>query len=264
MHPRLVPLLAVLAPAPQVWHRVHAPHLQPHEDAHGETRSETDVESAVAVEVRRVRAVELQPLAVRDEHGHPGAVLARVEDLRGLVARGVEVDLRRLEDARLAGLEVVPEDRRRILERGEGVEHLVVLPLTADRGDRPQGGQVEALPEPPVQGEQAELGVGVVQVVGDERVVDDLHRLQNVVALRDDLAPPGPLGVPRVDRDHPLAGRIEVREEVEQRTVVADEPVARVEVVEQPNDLARHPRMLRVFEIEIVDTVAPVGAEPHV
>src|SRR2546426_4556219 len=47
------------------------------------------------------------------------AVLARVERLLRLVARGVEVDRRRLEHARHTAREVVAKDRRRVEERSE-------------------------------------------------------------------------------------------------------------------------------------------------
>src|SRR2546425_5823981 len=55
VHPRLVPLFAVLPAAPQVGHGVYTAQLEPREHAHREARRETDVESAVAVQLRRIR-----------------------------------------------------------------------------------------------------------------------------------------------------------------------------------------------------------------
>src|SRR3989442_940448 len=49
VHARLVPLLAVLAAAPQGGHRVYAPPLEPRERGHREARGEADVEPTVAV-----------------------------------------------------------------------------------------------------------------------------------------------------------------------------------------------------------------------
>ena len=101
-----------------------------------------------------------------------------------------------------------------------------------------------------------------MQVARDEAVVDDRDQLDHVLALRDDLPPARTLGVPRVDRDHPLARRVQVGHEVEEGPFVPDEAVARVEVVEQPHDVTRHARPSRVPQVEIVDPVPPIGAEP--
>ena len=102
-----------------------------------------------------------------------------------------------------------------------------------------------------------------MEVIGHERVVDDLYALDHVVALGNQLPPAAPLGVPGVDRDHALARGVEIGEDVEHGPVVADEPVARVELVQQSHDLALDARVPRVFQIEIVDAVPPIGAEPH-
>src|SRR5436853_302850 len=143
VHAALMPLLTVFPTAAQVGHGVHPTQLQPHHHRDGEARREADVEAAVAVEVRRIRAVERESLLVRDEHRDPRAVLARVEHLFRLVPGRIEVDGGRLEDTRRAGLEVVAEDRGGIEEGCEGVEHLVVLALAADRPDRPERGKLQ-------------------------------------------------------------------------------------------------------------------------
>src|SRR2546425_8664624 len=62
VHARLVPLLAVLAAAPQGGHRVHTPPLEPRERGHREARGEADVEPAVAVRSEE-HTSELQSLA---------------------------------------------------------------------------------------------------------------------------------------------------------------------------------------------------------
>ena len=258
-----MPLLAVLAAAPQVRDGIHATQLEPHEHRHGEARREADVEPAVAVQVRRVRAVEPQPLLVGDEHRHPGAVLTGVEDLLRLVAGRIEVDRRRLEHARDAALEGVTEDGRGVEERREGVEHLVVLPLPADCADRAERREREILHESPVAREQAQPGGRIVHVVGHERVVDDLDSIEHVRGLRDDLAPAGPLGVPGIDRNDALAGGIEVGEEVEHGPIVPHERVARIEVVQQPHHLARDLRALGLLQVEVINPVPPVGTEPY-
>src|SRR5256886_4787720 len=93
---------------------------------------------------------------------------------------------------------------------------------------------------------------------------DDLDALEHVLALRDDLAPARTLRLPRVDRDHAFLGSIEVGGEVEHRSIVAGEAVARVEVVEQTRDRPRDPGTRGAPQVEVVHTVPPVGAEPYV
>lgn len=65
----LVPLFAVLTAAAQTRHRVNAAHLHPHDRRHPEPRRQGDVETAIAIQVRRVLAVELDALFRGDKRG---------------------------------------------------------------------------------------------------------------------------------------------------------------------------------------------------
>src|SRR5205823_14972484 len=83
----------------------------------------------------------------------------------------------------------------------------------------------------------------IVHVVRHERVMDDLHPLEHVLALGNQLPPPPPLGMAGVDCDDTLAGRVQVGEEIEHGAVVPHERVARIEIVQEPDHLAGDPRM---------------------
>ena len=72
----------------------------------------------------------------------------------------------------------------------------------------------------------------IVEVGGDEGAVDQHHALEDVSALWDDFAPGAMSGVAQIDGDHASARRVEVGAEIEDRTVVGDEAVARVEGIE--------------------------------
>ena len=61
-----------------------------------------------------------------DEHRDARAVLARVEDLLGLVVRRIEAQLRLAEDGARARIEIVAVDGARHREAGEQVERLPV------------------------------------------------------------------------------------------------------------------------------------------
>src|SRR5437016_1254531 len=94
-----MPFFAVLPTTPQVRYGINTAPLEPDQIGHREAGREADVEPTVAVQQGRVRPVQCESLLVGDEHRHARAVLARVEDLLGLVARWIEVDGRGLEDA---------------------------------------------------------------------------------------------------------------------------------------------------------------------
>src|SRR5262249_56038894 len=93
---------------------------------------------AVPVEHRRIRAVFLQILAVRDEKRHARAVFRRREDAFGRVERWIERQLRRLERRARPGRRIELKHRDRIQRRREGVEDLrsvVAAGRAADRAD---------------------------------------------------------------------------------------------------------------------------------
>ncbi len=90
-HPGLVPCLAVLRAAAQVCFAEDAALLDEHDGRGTETGRAVDLEAAVGIEVARILAVELQILAVCDEHRHLRAVLRGVEHLLGGEQRGIEI-----------------------------------------------------------------------------------------------------------------------------------------------------------------------------
>ena len=73
----LVPVLAVDAAAARIGHREHAAGVEPGEPAGAEERLLGDAVARVAVQQRRVAAVERDALLVDDRHRHQRAVVAR-------------------------------------------------------------------------------------------------------------------------------------------------------------------------------------------
>ena len=122
-----MPLFAVLTAAPEVRHCKYSAHLHPLKVAHREERRHGDIETAIAVKVRRVLSVELQALLVRDEHRHAGAVFARVEDLFGFVISRIEIHLRLAKHSALTRSEVVAIDQSRRDKAAVSVERLIVF-----------------------------------------------------------------------------------------------------------------------------------------
>src|SRR5260370_41130179 len=90
-HTRVGPLFTVFAATTQVSHSEYAAVFDPQEGFDGEDRSQADIKASVTKEQRWIVAVQRQPFLVREKHWHAGAVSARLEDLRRLVARRVEV-----------------------------------------------------------------------------------------------------------------------------------------------------------------------------
>ena len=130
---RLVPLLAVLAAAPDVRDGEHAAAFEPGEVLRAEKRRLRNSIGPVAIEDRRRRAVELQPFAVNDRQRHERAVVRlRLHFQRDQVARVVVSTLRlqlrvgRAPDGRIVGV-IAAEARP-----GPGVEHDTGLPGIGD------------------------------------------------------------------------------------------------------------------------------------
>ena len=261
-HPGLVPFLTVLRATAQDRLGKHAAHFQPRQHADRESRRHVHVEAAVAVEVRGIRAVLHQPFRIRQEHRRARPVLAPIEDLRRFVFRRIERDLRRLEHARRAGREVVPEDRRGVQERRERVEHLRVARLPRDLHDRAERRQRHLTQRFAVERKRAELRICVVEIADDEGIVNDLRALDHIGRLRDQLLPAALFRMTQVHSDDAAAWSAVVCLKMEKRTGVSDEPVRPVEIVQETHDRRIELGMLGIAEILVVDAIAPVGAEP--
>ena len=157
----------------------------------------------------------------------------------------------------------MPEDRRRVQERGERVEHLRVVRLARHLHDGPERRQRHLAQRFAVQRKGAKLRIRVVEIANDEGIVDDLRAFDHVWRLRDQLLPPARFRMCEVHGDDAAAWRAVVALKIENRTRVPHEPVRRIEVVQQPYDRRIEPGTLRIAEILVVDAIAPVGAEPN-
>ncbi len=141
-HATLVPGFAVFAATTQVRYRIDAAIFKQYNVGGAERRQNVDVKSAVGIEQRRIVAVHFQALFVDDEHRHLGAVLAIVEDLIGLILRGIKIDFRLPVLFGFVGFDVVFEDRRGIGKGSKGVECRFIILFTlniarsADAGQR--------------------------------------------------------------------------------------------------------------------------------
>ena len=227
-----MPVFAVLAAAAQVRHGVDAAHLHPHQVADAEGRRQRDVEAAVAIQQRRVLAVELQAFLVGDDHRHARAVFAVVEDLLRFVVRRVEIDLRRAEDRAAARPHVVAVDRRRRRVAREAVEGLLVRALAAEAAGGADAGQLDLAHLLAAQVIHLDLRVRVFQVRGHQQAADDVGAFERLRRLRDDFFPGSGLRLGNVDRNDPTARRVLVGAQPEGRAVVVNETVARVTLIE--------------------------------
>src|SRR6185369_8231292 len=120
-----------------------------------------------AGEVGGAAAVERLPFARGDEHRHARAVAAGIEDLAGLVLVRIERQGRPAEDAVLAGLGVPAVDDAGDGEAGEAEERLAVVPPAEETAHRTEARQLELAERRAVAAEEADLRVGVLQIVGD-------------------------------------------------------------------------------------------------
>src|SRR6266478_2080360 len=230
---RQVPLLAVLTAAAKIGDRIHSAHLHPDQPAHREPRRDADLEPAVPEEIRRIPSVQLHPFPEGEEHRHARAVLARVEDLPRFVEVRIKVDLRPAEHLAPPAGGLVPVDRAGLREAGERIEGLRVRTLAPEAADRADSRQDQLPERRAVQREYSDPALRVLQIRGDERVVDGADGDERIFCLGYDLLPLGALRPRDVDGDDPAPGSAQVRLEPEPRAVVVDERVFRVELHEQ-------------------------------
>ena len=120
-----------------------------------------------------------------------------------------------------------------------------------------------SLSELPVEGEELDVARGVLQVLDDEAVGEELDARDDGVRLRNDVLEGRlRLGIGRerllvsreVDRHDPSARGVPVGRDVEDGPDVVDDLVMRVEVVEE-----LHERRVRDREVADVDAVPGVG-----
>ncbi|MBC8115845.1 MAG: S9 family peptidase, partial [Candidatus Saccharimonas sp.] len=255
LRPRLVPVLAVLAPAAQVRDREDAAHLQPCNAGDRKTGRQRNREASVGVEQRRVRAVEFRGLLPRDEHRHLRAILAGVEDLLDEVVVGIELHLGLSQQRAVTRQQIEAEDRRRRREAGERIKGLRVIPLAAETRGRADAGERNLTHEFAVDGVQLDLRLRILQIRQDELVADKVRVDERLDGLRDHLAHRRRFA--DVDRDDPLPRRFEVRHEIKHRPVVADERVLIVKILDQVD---RHP--VRFGQVFVEDSILVVGPLP--
>ena len=108
-HAGPVPFLAVFAATSKVHHGIDSALFHQQHAQRREAGRQADVESAVAVQVSRIVAVELHILAVYQKHRDGRAVLAVEKDLFGCEPVRIELQIGSFEHARLARSDVVPQ-----------------------------------------------------------------------------------------------------------------------------------------------------------
>jgi hypothetical protein len=261
-HARLVPFLAVFAAAAQVGRGIDAAHLQPGQAAGGKRGHQGDVKAAVAIEQGRIPSVQGHVPVVGEEHGDLRAVAARHKDLAGDVRLGVKGERGRKEHLTLLAGQVVAKDGDRVEKGLEGVKELVVAALpgelqgVAQGGDGAERGQLDSAQRGAAPRKTMDLVVGMVQIKGNELVVRQAYLVQYVAALGDEGPPRLPLRMFCIHGDEPATGRLEVRAQVKERTIVAHKVVGSLHLGDELDDGAPGGQVL------VKQPVADVGALP--
>src|SRR6266571_1949638 len=253
-HARVVPFFAILATAAQIGPGKHAAMFDPQEGSDGEDWSQADIKASVTKEQRWIVAVQHQPFLVREKHWHAGAVLRRVEDLRRLVTRRVEVQAYIPEQRKSAAREVVAKNAGRIEERSKVDEHLRISGPACKLNDGAESRQGDFTREAAIEVVKPDLVIGVVHVGHDKLVVDYAGEGDDVVLLRDQLLPLCAFWIAGVDGYDPATRRIPGGMEVEDGAAVADGVVDGIGVVQQANEGAV------TIHLAVVNTVFRGGA----
>ena len=208
-HAALVPLFSVFQAAAQVGYAINAALFHEHNGSRVEPGREADLEPTVSVEVTGVVAVELQSVAIDDEHRDFRAVLAGVEHLFRSVVFGVEFHFGTLIQGRFARCEVVTVNGRRCREVGQRIEGLRFAFFTGESACRSDGGQLDFPNELAVPVVLVNLALGILQVGSHQivaRFADDLKHILRIFG--DNLL--DHRRIIQVDADHAVVGSIEV------------------------------------------------------
>ncbi len=232
-----MPGLAIFAAAAEVGLGIDAAHLQPGHAADREHRQQRDIEAAIGVQQRGIRAVQPDAFLRGDEHGHPRAVLAAIEHLLDLVILRLELHLGPPQQTTGAGREVVVINARRRGNAGKAVEGLPIGPLAAETEGRTDARQSDVADELARERKNLYPAYNVLEISGDKLIAHQVHLDQGGLALRDDLLPIGRLRPPHVNGNKPPARGSHVGLEEQHRSVVADIGILVLEIVDQ---LDRH------------------------
>ena len=226
-HAGVVPCFAVLAAAAHVGRRPHAAALEPcgHVAAVGWQRG--DIESAVAIQHRRIRAVPFQILAVRDEQRHARAVLRRREDPFGRVRRRIEGRLRRLERCALPCGLIEAKHGQRKERRREGVEHFLAIEPAERPVDRAEAGRHDAAGRRPVDVVELHFARDVDHPVHGQLPGDEVGTLDGVLGFGNDRLPVRSFRFVDGNRDDLAVRRVEIGPHVERAVGDAQRLVGR-------------------------------------
>src|SRR6516164_5302022 len=226
-----MPIFPVLASTAEVGLGVNSSHFEPNRVSHRKCRGQRDVEPAVGVKQNGILLIQLQPLFGSDEHGDAGTVFAVVENLLGFILAGIEVDVGLAEDRGLPFRKVIPVDRGGTDEAGKRVERFLVLALAAEALSGADARKIDDVQEFAFEIEQANFGLGILEIAENKFVVDDISVLELVGPLGDERLPVSALGMASVDGDDAPPWSIEIGFDPEDLTVVVDEAVLGIEVV---------------------------------
>ena len=258
LHPGLVPAASVLAAPAQIRHGVQSAALHPDQIADRKTRGQRNVEPAVAVQNGLPTARRTRAAAVRQEHRYSRAVPALEKHLLRYVIRRIERQLRAAEHGTLARRHFVPEDRDRRGKAGEPVERLSVRLPPAKPAGRTDAGQRDFAQPAAVQLEHLDPRRSVLQVGHKKAVPDDARAADHLLRLGDHFFPIRSFRAFDVDRDHAPQRGIQVGQQPEQRTLIAEELVLGVEPAQQLDHLG-----LRICQRLVEHLVLWLGAPPH-
>ena len=203
-HACTVPLLAVLSSSAKIDLDVHAALLHEKYVRRAELRSERNVESSIAVQQRRIVAVQPDVPAMRDEHGHPLAVLAFKEYLFGDEILRVVFEFRLPEQLRNACERIVAVNGRRREVRSQRIECFGMLVVGAEGRTRHRtfGLQFDGPHQFAGSGILIAFVHGIFQIRGDEVSAHARHAFEHVLSLWNDIG--NALRVQQIYFDQPV------------------------------------------------------------
>ena len=183
-----MPSLAILRAATKVYNAIYATLLHKHSSGGAERWCEVYLETAIAIEVARILAVELQTLLVRNEHRYAGAVFACEEYLLGCVVRCVELNLRCVEEGSFTALELVVVDVARCGIVSHRVVCVVILASAVKTTDSTDCRQLYLADKVTLAVVLQHLVLRIDKVEGKEVLANCSYTLERMLCLWDKVA----------------------------------------------------------------------------
>ena len=193
-----------------------------------------------------------------NEHRDTGAIFGMIENLRGLIARRVKIDLRLLENCQLLIAKIIAIVRIREKKRSKRKEHFSIILSAGEATDPAESMQWNFTDKISVEVINFKLVVNIVHIGDNEVIINEGNIIDYVFVLRQDCMPVAWRGIIYIDSNDTSTRGVEVGIKVKDRVNITNEVIAGVGIIEQSY------KWTAAFNGTIINTVLRIGAMVYI